>query len=522
MDKNKLLFFPFFLGITLMLYSWYSSYPLSINSLGDYVFNHVSITYWISIPLILVPLYLIAINTTNNTLRWLITVIAVMTMYSSSYFYHSIIGSDAHYFRGMNEYLIQTRSLTPVGPNHLYFQWPLFFLFNYMATSLSGISLISFEFILYTVIGFLLATSMYVYASKAPNQNGFLAVVSSFIIMFQFFNYQSVPFSFAFSLLFILLMLEAQDTKTRKKSFVIIILFTAITLAHAFTALFFILYEFMYYIFDRDRTRLRVLALTVTIYLTVLVFQAGISLVRITNFILTVTPGYNQKVVTSLKLSSVPLDVAAQTFSRFVVIGTALVCIAGFVFIYFKRRVRLIDKVIFLVGATYLGVGSVILLLGFRALPLVIVPVSLGIAHLIKSRLGPYLKSLFLVFLLLFVFIPIHSSFNVSQILFQTEESYQTENFMIDHYNWTDYGIILAHFRVINYLSARQLSIVQYESDFSNLFPRLKDYDCIVYTIGLGENLLLHNYTTEKIFHEEKLNLVYNNGFSYIGIKSSN
>jgi hypothetical protein len=106
--------------------------------------------------------------------------------------------------------------------------------------------------------------------------------------------------------------------------------------------------------------------------------------------------------------------------------------------------------------------------------------------------------------------------------MFQTKEAYYAENFMIDRYNWTNPSLILAHYRVTTYLQTKQPSLSAYFEDavYSPLFPRLKEYDTIVYTVGLGKDLLRHNYTTEKILREEKLNFIYNNGFSYIATKS--
>jgi hypothetical protein len=90
--------------------------------------------------------------------------------------------------------------------------------------------------------------------------------------------------------------------------------------------------------------------------------------------------------------------------------------------------------------------------------------------------------------------------------MFQTKEAYQAENFMMDHYNWTSPSLILAHVRVISYLQTKQPSFAYFEDDvYSPLFPRLKEYDSIVYTVGLGKNLLRYNYTTEGILREEKL-----------------
>jgi hypothetical protein len=48
MERDKLLLLPFFAGLILMGYSWCISYPLSVNSVDDFVFNHVSVLYWVS------------------------------------------------------------------------------------------------------------------------------------------------------------------------------------------------------------------------------------------------------------------------------------------------------------------------------------------------------------------------------------------------------------------------------------------------------------------------------------------
>jgi hypothetical protein len=97
---------------------------------------------------------------------------------------------------------------------------------------------------------------------------------------------------------------------------------------------------------------------------------------------------------------------------------------------------------------------------------------------------------------------------------------------MIDRYNWTNPSLILAHSPVrvyiISLLETKQPNVVHIENDASSLFRRLEEYDCILYTVGLGKRLLRYNYTMEKIPYEEKLNVVYNNGFSYIITKSSN
>jgi hypothetical protein len=467
-------------------------------------------------------MYVINITFKSNSLKWITIIGIVLTIYSLSYFYYLLPGSDSQFFRGLIEYSIKTKDLDPLKPAHYYFQWPSFFLLNDIVTSVSGMELANFEFVLYAIIGFLLATAMYVYASRAYKNEGFLAVVTFFVAMFYIFNYQAVPFSLAFGLLFLLFMLE-----TRQKNFNVIltmlVLFTGISFTHAFVPLFFVLYLLIRCVLNRSKQYGRLFLMTLIIYLAIQITQAPLSFAENIRSMMTVPTEYSGWVTAVLTPVSVPIDEIAQMFSRGVTIATVMICFAGFTVLLIKRKMRDLDKAIFLVGVVYSASGLIFYTLGGRAVPIVFIPISLGASYLLKSRFRPYAKSLFLVLLILFAFIPLHGSFNASQIMFQTKEAYQTENFFIDHYNWTNPSLILAHFRVITYLETKQPSLVYFEADvYSPLFPRIKEYDCIVYTVGLGINLLRYNYTTDRILREEKLNVVYSSGFSYIAIKSSN
>jgi hypothetical protein len=390
-----------------------------------------------------------------------------------------------------------------------------------MAISVSGLELANFEFLLYTIIGFLLTTALYVYASKAYKKGGFLAVAAFFVAMFYFLNYQCVPFSLAFGLLSLLFMLE-----TRQKSFNVILimlaLFTSISFTHVFVPLFFVLYLLIRCVLNKSKQYGRLFVMTLTIYLLVQVTRAPVSFVENIRRVFTLPTEYSSIVESTLTSTSVPINFVAQIFSRSVTIATIVACFVGFIILIIKRRMRDVDKAIFLTGTLYSVFGIFFSTFGSRAIPIVFIPISLGASYLLEGRFRSYVKFLFLALLILFVFIPLHSSFYDSQIMFQTKEAYEAENFMIDHYNWTNPSLILAHRSVITYLQTKQPSVAYFESEFYPLFPRLKDYDSIVYTVGLGKSLLSYNYTTERILHEYKLNVVYNNGFSYIAIKSSN
>jgi hypothetical protein len=465
---------------------------------------------------------MINITFKSNSLKWMTTIGIVLTMYSLSYFYYMMPGSDSQYFRGLTEYLIKTKDLDPLKPSHDYFQWPSFFLLSEMVTSVSGMELANFEFLLYTIIGFLLATAMYVYASRAYKNEGFLAVASFFVAMFYFLNYQAVPFSLAFGLLFLLFMLE-----TRQKNFNVIltmlVFFTGISFTHAFVPLFFVLYLLIRCMLNRSKQYGRLVLMTLIIYLVVQVTQAPLSFVKNIINMMIVPSEYSLFVKAVLAPVSVPIDEIAQMFSRSVTITTIMICLAGFIVLLIKRKLRDLDKAIFLTGAVYSASGIIFYTLGTRAIPIIFIPISMGASYLLKSRFKKYVQSVFWVLLILFAFIPLHNSYNTDQIMFQTKEDYQTENFFIDHYNWTHPSLILAHYRVITYLHTKQPNLANFEDDvYSPLFPRIKEYDCIVYTVGLGINLLRYNYTIEGIFREEKLNVLYNSGFSYAARKSSN
>ena len=505
-----------------MVCSWYLSYPLSITSVDDYIFNHVSVLYWVSLPLLLVSMFLIATSTKNNYLKLIMLIGFVATLYSLSYFYYRTSSSDSHFFRGLMEYFIETKDLDPLKTEHFYYQWPSFFFLADMTTSVSGMGLGNYEFVLYALIGFLLTTVLYVYASKSLKKEGFMAVASFFIAMFYFLNYQSVPFSLAFGLLCLMFMLETQK-KDLSAVITMLILFVAISLTHAFVALFFVIYSLIRCVIAKSKPYGIQTVIALMIYILIQVTQAPFSFARNISIAFTESFEYSAIVETTLSQASVELDKLAQTLSRTVTIAIVLICLTGFTVLLLKRKTSTVDKALFLTGILYSAVGSALVTLGSRAIPILFLPVSLGASYLLNSKLKKYISALFLVLLVLFVSIPIHTTFIDSEIMFQTKEARHAENFVIDKYDWTTPHFILVHYRVLTYIQTKQPSnIVRFEDDvYSPDFPRLGEYDTIFYTVGLGKNLLKYNYTIETTIHDEKLNLVYNNGFSFVAIRSS-
>jgi len=520
MKKNKLLLLPFCLGLILMLYSWYLSYPLSVDSVNDVIFNHVSILYWVSLPLLLASMYAIATTIRNSFMKWMFSVGVVLAIFSLSYFYGFLPGVDSQYFRGLNEYLIQIGNLNPSVPSHGYFQWPSFFILTEVATSVSALKLADLEFLIYAIIGFLLATALYVYVSRFYKNDGFVAVTIFFVSVFYLLNYQFVPFSLALALLFILLMLETLK-KSLNVTLIILILFTGLSLTHSFVPLFFVLYLLVRCILKGSSHYVNLFLATGMIFLAVQITVAPFAFAEDIRWVLTLPSEYSQIVGNTVRpiARASEFDLLAQLFSRVVTIASIAICGAGIAFLLIKRKMRDIDNAIFFTGAAYSILGVFLYALGSRAFIIPFIPASLGVAGLFQTKFQSYLKWVFLLMLILFAFIPLHDSLTA---VFQTKEAYHAESFMIDHYNWTHPSLILADPQASSYLQTKQPSLVDFQSDSSPLLPSLKNYDSIVDTIALGKSLLAYNYTAERIFHENNINVIYNNGFSFLGIRASN
>jgi hypothetical protein len=520
LEKNRLLLLPFSVGLVLMIWSWYLSYPLTAISANDFVFNHISIFYWISLPLLLASMFLMALTTKSDLLKWALSVGIVLTLFSLSYFYSMMPTNDSQYFRGLTEYFIKTKNLNSSQLNLNYYQWPAFFLLADIVTSVSGLPLANYEFLLYAIIAFLLATTLYVYASKKHNMAGFLTVAAFFISIAYFLDYQSVPFSLALGLLFLLFMLEIQK-KNAASIITMIVLYASLLLTHLFVPMFFVLYSLMRGLLDKNRQN-RSFYRNFFLFALISYFAVQITIAQynfaqvITN--ITKAPTTYSSIISATVASSnsYTIDVIAQFFSRAVTIASVGICIAGVILLLIKREMDVIDKAILLTGIVYSVLGAILNTLGDRAIAIAFIPISLGAAFLFKGKFKPYLAGLFLVLLMLFLFVPLHQSFN-TQIPFQTRETYIGDNFFIDHYNWENAGFVVADFRTATYLQSKLSSYIYI---FTLLSVGDKP-DAILYTPQFVGSKLGNYSSMESLSQGERLNLVYNDGSSYVLIKSS-
>jgi hypothetical protein len=522
-----LLFVPFSIGSVLFACSWYLSYPFSLSNATESIFNHVSILYWISLPLLLASMFLIAATFNNRILKWLLAFGSVLLLYSLYYFFITIPGSDAPYFRSMTQYFLNTGSLDPSLNLHLYFQYPSFFIFSKIATDLSGLPLTSYEFVQFSVIGLLIVSSLFLYASRVFRKGGFLAPIAFFVALFYFIDYQNVPFALAFGLFFVLIMIDT----THKMNFGIfaatILIFSTITLGHAFVPLFFVIYLLIQSIIKRNKLYWGRFLATLAIYFIItLTFSGATFLATINGLIASRTP-YSGLVEGTFSPTLLPADIAAQNLSRLVTVGIIALCLIGSVFLIAKRKLRDSDKSIFIVGLIWSGLGLLLGNLGERALPLIFMPLALGVAYLFESKYKKYVSAVFLTLLVLAVGIPIHNAYSNPPMLFQTRADQNTATFLINNYNWNLNRYILAD-GVMRWYIAPQVAN-SFDQTFTSVYnsSKINLYDCIIYTVVLAKGIpdtQNGNGSSDQVSQQikEDFNIIYNSGSDYIATLPNN
>lgn len=526
MDYRKLLVVPFFIGVFLFVYSWFLTYPISISSAEINPFDKISIYYWISLPFLLVSMFLMAHLSRSNIVKWLLAIGIVSVLYSISYLYFSMPTSDSQYFRGLIEYFVQNKTLDPSISNHNYYQWPSFFILFQISLSESLLSQINFEFLIFFVIGLLLTTGLYVYASRVFKNAAFVAVIAFFISnMVLFLNYQAVPFSLALGFLLLIFMLES-GKPSLVTTLTETLLYVGMLFVHAFVPLFFVIYCLGRGIFARSKKYIGFFAFTVVSY-----FMVQLSIARSAFFInllhlFELSPEFSTVVEVTIETAPVnPIDAIAQIFSRFSTLGFIVLSLLGFLLLLKKRKINIVDKAVLLVGLCYSSIGLVLYTLGTRAVVIIFIPLTLGVAFLIEYKyqklrrfFKPSILVLVIVLLASSMFIQVHQSFNY-EIQFQTKEAYQTDNFLIDHLDWDKENIkVVMDYRSVTYFRSFLDKNVEFLYKDEDIFSLYKA-DVIFHNVMLSRILSYTNLTNNSTYYES-FNRLYDNGITYIALNS--
>jgi len=530
-QKLNFAFVPICIGIILLLLSWYFSYPVSIDSPYDFAYNHFSYLYWIGVAILFASFFIVAVKTENNKLRWTMAIGTFFLIFSQTYFYYMICGSDAHQLRGLTEYFISTGDLSFSEPNHYYYQWPIFFILDKITLLVTGLDLRYCEFILYGTIGSVVTSFIYFYISKV-RRNAYIAVTAFFIILVYVFNFQFfAPFGLSLCLVLLLFYLDSLSAKL-EVTLATLTIFVVLAFTHMFTPLFFVVYSLVIYVLNRNKKHLTIFITTSVMYTLVQVsypsiyhyVQALSNFSFLKYFLWKVTVTTTGSANTQLFVES-----AAQFISRIVVFGTILVTFFGFIVLLKRRKLGRTHYAMLLTGlifaATLIIAPSQYSQMSNRSFFLVCIPVSMGASYLCEGKYKKYFEAVFLLLLVFFTFVLINQSLSDDQIFFQTKAEHQFANFMVDNINWSTPVSIFSNYRVQQYLVAKSSGgVVTFGDEGDQIdFPEdLTNYNYVAYTLGLAKRLAATNCSVQELFDANHYNLVYNSGgFSCIFFKRS-
>jgi len=522
--RKALLVFPVFItGFVFILVSWFTSYPVTMETPFEFVPDKISPFFWIGLSIVCASLYAMALLSKSDLVASISTLSIIMLIYSSAYFFWFMPGIDADSFRGLTEYFVETGDLNYLVPYHSYFQWPLLFTFYRTACTI-GLDLRLLEFVIFGLIGLFYAVSLYSLAHKSSKYSAIFAVVSYFIIIWWYIDYQAVPFTLGFGFLLILFMLDSFEDKKPATKLIMLLLFTAITLTHSFVPLFFIIYAFVKYVLSKDRKYIGLTLITLIIHSVVLTsratlfFQMGIEqLLGLEEYVFVSFT----RVMTTVVTSQTPLQELVQTISRVNFAITGLLASIGFIILIAKRKLDKANLALLLSGSIFL-VGAVALpILGTRALQIMAIPLSLGVAYLQNTKFKKVFQGLFLIIIILFVSAPAYTSFNSTSrhLPSQPESVHSCANFLIDYYYPNETSLTGTDFKTSGYLAAKLQAphVTLGDSPLGFGVYDIHDYRCILYTIGLEKVLLRINYTEVSIFQEmSDFSVFYNSGNSHI------
>jgi hypothetical protein len=81
--------------------------------------------------------------------------------------------------------------------------------------------------------------------------------------------------------------------------------------------------------------------------------------------------------------------------------------------------------------------------------------------------------------------------------------------------DWDDFPLVLVYSSVMHYINSK----VDVDTNLVYYVEEGIQFDAMLYTLGLGKDLVAQNYSSQKIIQEQNMNLLYNNGLSLVAAR---
>jgi hypothetical protein len=166
-----------FISITLILFSYLESYPVTFNQEAGNTFSSFYPLLWLMLSICFFSIVFILFKSNNKFLSIILSLIFVILFTSPSFFYFTAGSDSAGGFYG----LLQSTLIHNIGDDFLtsfnYSQWPALLIFTKIVSKLICASLDSIQKITMISIIFVVVTNMFVYFSKKNSKPAINVVI---------------------------------------------------------------------------------------------------------------------------------------------------------------------------------------------------------------------------------------------------------------------------------------------------------------------------------------------------------
>lgn len=486
----------FFLGLPLLIISWYNSYPIRIGSLENITFYQFSPLIWPGILLTSFGLFITGYFSARNSVKAICASIFPISIFSYILYFNGTATSDIGNVKSMFDVFHFTGIDSSVIS---YFQYPTYFTFNEVTARVTGMDANSIGMIFFALFGVLLGLYLYLFLYKVTKFTGtqvaLIGVFLYFTLAFSFLNYQWVPQTLA--LIFFLLLLILISLEGTKYKILTLVIFVCLVFTHMFIPILFLLFYGIYSL--KKRETLRMFMVMSCLYAAVLVYFTSYYLPQIFDAFTETIYGFNyqEPLQESFKTTTNFFDQLISNINRVRIPITIGILGIGFLYGLLKRKIHYIILTLGIVGGMYLVLGFVYPIMGWRSLQIIMIALVVGIGYLIgSSRLKKPTIALVAVLIVLSIFGPIRGSYDQTQYILNEEEntcrflassiSNETTSCIgVDQVDWGYITNIVQYLNKVHTVKVRPSRPFFYEIFQSSM----KHHQYIIYNSNLGKEI---------------------------------
>jgi len=404
-----------FISISLILFSYSESYPVTYNLEKGNTYSNFYPLLWIMFSISFFFIVYILYNSKSEYLSMILSLVFVILFTFPSFCYY-IAGSDSAggYFG-----LLESSLVHNIGDNFLasfnYSQWPTLLAFTVVVSKLICVPLNDIQKITMISIILVIVSNMFVYFSKKNSKPG-INVIIYFMAFYLFLNWQPVPQVFGLALFITLINLLK---KGPEYSILLITTFITLVFTHAFVGILFICSIFLIAIIQRFSILHYPKKYSTPLYV-LLTIQIFYIMSKATSFFETLVYTFirnnsmpklellaHQELASYGKaaMTSHPIGVVEALTKNIAILNVSflmLILIASVALSLKRKNVQLIDLSLIFTGCIFFLSGMISSILGFRGLQICAIAIADQVEILNFGKYSKIIMTLILLVSLLF------------------------------------------------------------------------------------------------------------------------